>query len=494
MTGDGARRLGIWALPSAAVFVLLATLNAAGYRYAASDQAFYIPAVVRHLDPAVYPRDAPLIDSQAKLTVVDEAVAGVVRSTGVSLQHLFLVLYITALLLLAGAAARIGSRIYRSGVTAAALVAALTLRHAIAKTGANTLEAYFHPRQLAFALGLWGVALFLERRERAWPILLAGAALVHPTTAVWFGVWLGVAAFAGRPRWRLPLVVAAAALAIGAAIAAARGLLSPALVRMDPEWLAAIGDKDLFPLAWPANVWLTNLAAVPVIVMAWRARRRAGLLIDGETPLVLGAAALVVLFLCWLPFDAAHVALAVQAQAARVFWLLDVFGTVYLIWWLAEASPSRRPPLILALVLASSIARGVFACFIEFPDRPIFAVDIQPADWRDAMQFAASTDPRSGWLADPIHAARYGSSLRAAGRRDVLIEELKDRAIAMYDRGVALRVAERLRALQELRWNTPAGARALARRFDLDYLIADRELDLPLAHRSGSLFIYYLRQ
>jgi hypothetical protein len=109
------------------------------------------------------------------------------------------------------------------------------------------------------------------------------------------------------------------------------------------------------------------------------------------------------------------------------------------------------------------------------------------------MAFAASTEPGSGWLADPIHAAKYGSSLRAAGRRDVLIEEMKDRAIAMYDRNIALRVADRERALSALAWNTPDGARALSRRYGLDYLVVDRELALPLVHRSGSLFIYRLR-
>jgi len=42
--------LGIWGLGfSCILFVLLATANAAGYRYGTSDQAFYIPAVVRAL-------------------------------------------------------------------------------------------------------------------------------------------------------------------------------------------------------------------------------------------------------------------------------------------------------------------------------------------------------------------------------------------------------------------------------------------------------------
>ena len=104
-----------------------------------------------------------------------------------------------------------------------------------------------------------------------------------------------------------------------------------------------------------------------------------------------------------------------------------------------------------------------------------------------------TTDPGSGWLADPLHAAMYGSSLRAAGQRDVLIEPLKDRAIAIYDRAIAMRVAERERALAVLPWDTPDGARALARRYGLDYLVIDRPLELPLAHQSGSLFIYRLR-
>ena len=63
----------------------------------------------------------------------------------------------------------------------------------------------------------------------------------------------------------------------------------------------------------------------------------------------------------------------------------------------------------------------------------------------------------------------------------------------MYDREAALRLADRERALAALPWDTADGARALARRYGLDYLIVDHPLDLPLAHQSGSLFIYRLR-
>src|SRR5689334_24955806 len=72
-------------------FVLVCTMNAAGYRYGASDHALYIPAILRHLDPALFPRDFRLIDTQARLMVNDDVIAAIIRVTGVRLQTLFLV-------------------------------------------------------------------------------------------------------------------------------------------------------------------------------------------------------------------------------------------------------------------------------------------------------------------------------------------------------------------------------------------------------------------
>ena len=474
-------------------FVILATLNSATYRYAASDLAFYIPAILRHVDPAWFPRDAALIDSQAHLVLIDDAIGTFVRLTGVPLQPLFLALYVAALLLLLAGAARVGSLRYRDRWTVAALGAGLTLRHAIARTGANTLEGYFHPRQVAFALGIWAVAEFLRRRDWAWAVLVLTAAAVHPTTAAWFGVWLGAALFLARPGWRPAMLAVGAVAALTIAALYWRGLLSERFVIMDAEWLAGIGEKDLYPLAWPLAAWLTNLLPVPVIAWCWHARYRGGITVPRETPLALGAMVLVVVFFCWLPFNVARLAIAVQLQTMRVFWLLDVFATMYLVWWLCERTPVPRGKLVTAVVLALSTVRGLYTCLVEFPERRIVAVDVQNDDWREAMRYVASTDPSSGWLADPIHALKYGASLRAIGRRDVLIEEVKDRAIAMYDRDVAVRINDRMRALSVLQWDTADGARALARRYGLDYMVTDRELELPLAHRSGSLYIYRIR-
>ena len=98
-------RHGPWIL---LVFVLLATANSAGYRYGASDLAFYGPVSQRRqLDPALF-RDAPLIDAQARLTFMDETVAAIARLTTDHLPALFLGLYLITLALLAIGIAGIG--------------------------------------------------------------------------------------------------------------------------------------------------------------------------------------------------------------------------------------------------------------------------------------------------------------------------------------------------------------------------------------------------
>ena len=157
---------------------------------------------MRQLDPDLFPSDRPILDAQAHLTFMDETVAAIARRTTTNLPALFLGLYLTTLVLLATGIAAIGAGLYRSRWAVAALLAACTLRHAIAKSGTNSLEGYFHPRQLAFAFGVIAVAAFLRGRLVFSALALVAAGSLHPTTTLWFTVWLSVAAIAtARARW-----------------------------------------------------------------------------------------------------------------------------------------------------------------------------------------------------------------------------------------------------------------------------------------------------
>ena len=83
--------------------------------------------------------------------------------------------------------------------------------------------------------------------------------------------------------------------------------------------------------------------------------------------------------------------------------------------------------------------------------------------------------------------------MRVAGERDVLVEAVKDAAIGMYERDVAIRTRDHLTELADFDAMTPERARALAARHGLDYLVTERTLDLPVAFSSGTVRIYRLR-
>ena len=75
--------------------------------------------------------------------------------------------------------------------------------------------------------------------------------------------------------------------------------------------------------------------------------------------------------------------------------------------------------------------------------------------WRDAMDWLRSQPVDVHVLADPGHAWRYGSSVRIAAGRDVFLEEVKDAAIGMYSRDVAMRVLTRTRAIDDFTRSPP---------------------------------------
>ncbi len=485
---------------AAPVFCALAIANSAGYRYGVSDLAFYLPAAFQRAGLASFPRDGVLLDVQARLTLADDLLGLAIRggsAIGVEAPAIVYAVHVVSLLVLFAGAVALGRAVFRSGWSVAALAAALTLRHAVGRAGVNTLEGYFHPRIFAFGLGVLALAIFLRRG--IWPALVIGllAASIHTTTAFWFLVCLGVAGLVSERRDRVPLL-AVGIVALGMlAVAIARGPLAGRLLPMDPAWLSVIAEKDyLFPDRWPLFGWLVSAAYVAIVAAAAYVRWRAGELPPRERGLLAGGAALVAIFVVLLPPLFARSALAIQMQPSRVFWILDLFATVSVIWIWADARGRHvtRAPAILAVVLVLfSASRGVYLMTVRFPERSLGALSAPDTPWEDAMRWARSTDPGSHWLAHPDHTYLYGTGVRVSGRRDVFLERSKDPAIAMYDRDIAMRVQERLPLVGDFDALSAPHALELARRYDLDFLITETELPLPLAYRNGQFNIYRLR-
>ena len=484
-----------WFAVAALFFLIVGTANAGGYRFGVSDQAFYVPAIELAADDTLFPRDRAVFDPQMRFWLGDEVLGAVVRATHVPLPALFAVLYVITMAGLAAGAACLGRSLGFDRWSIAATLILMTLRHRIARTGANSLEGYMHPRMLAFALGLFALAYVVRRRPVVALLWVVTAAVVHSSTAIWFARVVVVAAV-----WPHVRTTRARAALGAAAVAAVLALMFVAgrMPVMDAAWLAVLGDRDyLFSLDWPAYAWAGNLAYPVVILALFRRRVRSGAAVAGEAGLMAGLMALVAVFFMSLPLAERHIAFFVQLQANRVFWLLDAVVAAYLGWWLAfdlAGRASLRRRAVIAGLALLAVGRGAFV--LHEAGRPLAQPALADDDWTAAMRWLRQQSPSWHVLADPGHAWKYGSSVRVAALRDTPLELGKDPAMAMYDAALAGRVAERTAALAGFDdWTTADDVRAVATRYDLDVFVdhTDRRFDLPTLFRNGRFVVYDLR-
>jgi hypothetical protein len=248
---------------------------------------------------------------------------------------------------------------------------------------------------------------------------------------------------------------------------------------------------------WPWSAWVINLATAGIAIAGLWARQRTRSARPPERGLRAGAIVLFALFALTLPLVQMGLALAVQLQISRVFWLLELLALVPALWWLIDrpwwrgADGRRLAKLATSALVAFALARGAYATFVE-RDPTILRFSLPETDWSDAMRWIQSRTPIDAHvLADPGHAFLYGFPVRFVGR-DVYLEDVKDTAMALYNRSAAGRVIARQRDLGDFSTLTPDRAHALATTYDLDYLVTVAQMELPEVARFGRFHIYRL--
>ena len=144
--------------------------------------------------------------------------------------------------------------------------------------------------------------------------------------------------------------------------------------------------------------------------------------------------------------------------------------------------------MVIGLIAA---ARGAYSLGVEHQNRSLLEVHLADTHWHDAMAWLRQQPKDIHVLADPGHAWKYGTSVRVSAERDVLLEEHKDAAIAMYARAVALRVVERVTAIGDFTAMTAERANALATRYDIDYVVTESRIpSLREVYRNEQFHIY----
>src|SRR5271156_150572 len=137
--------------PRNLVVLLLLTVLAflvMGYHPGLEDDAFYLAAIKKNLNPALFPHDADFFRVQFQATIFDKLIAFSARLTHLPLGWVVLLWQLTAIFLLLHGCWRIARRCFSDGAAqwaAVSLVAAL-LTLPVSGTGILLADQYLHPR------------------------------------------------------------------------------------------------------------------------------------------------------------------------------------------------------------------------------------------------------------------------------------------------------------------------------------------------------------
>jgi len=162
-----------------------------GYHPGLEDDAFYLAAIKRNLNPALFPHDADFFRLQFQATIFDKLIAFSVRLSHLPLAWVVLLWQLAAVFLLLHGCWRISRRCFSEAGAqwaAVALIATL-LTLPVSGTAINLADQYLHPRTLATAAILAAIADILDRRVWRAGILLAVAFSIHAIMAS-FGISL----------------------------------------------------------------------------------------------------------------------------------------------------------------------------------------------------------------------------------------------------------------------------------------------------------------
>ncbi|MGA9526618.1 MAG: DUF6798 domain-containing protein [Terriglobales bacterium] len=174
------------------VVLILLTLIAMlvlGYHPGLEDDAFYLAAIKRDLNPALFPHDAEFFRLQFQATSFDKLIAASIRLTHLPLNWAVLLWQVASIYLILWGCWQIARRCFADAHAqwAAVTLVALLLSIPVAGTAINLADQYLHPRNLATAAIVCAIVATLDKRFLIAGALLAFAFAIHAIMAS-FGI------------------------------------------------------------------------------------------------------------------------------------------------------------------------------------------------------------------------------------------------------------------------------------------------------------------
>jgi Dolichyl-phosphate-mannose-protein mannosyltransferase len=403
-----------------------------GYHPGLEDDAFYLAAIKRNLNPVLFPHDADFFRLQFQATIFDKLIAFSVRVIHLPLAWTVLLWQITGIFLVLHACWRISRRCFsdRAAQWAAVTMIAALLTLPVTGTGISLADQYLHPRMLATAAILAAVADVIDRRLWRAGVLLAVAFAVHAIMTV-FGI-----SFCAFLLWRQSTRQRSSNLPLAAALVVPLGwLFAPA----SDAWRQAAASRGFYFLSrWEWYEWLGVFAPLVLLYVFHRwqnskgAKDNANLSVLVESLLTYGVfqtiASLVVMFVPSL-------------ERLRPFEPMRYLHLVYLFFFLIAGGLLGRyvleRRLYCWLLLFVPLSAGMFYAQREmYPATPhVEWPDAEPHNpWLLAFAWIRQSTPPDAYFAiGPRYMTLQGEDyhgFRALAERSVLADYDKDGGMA----------------------------------------------------------------
>jgi len=471
----------------------LAALLIHGYHLGIEDQAVYLPAIKKTLDPSLYPHDSELFVPQTNLTLFGKLIAFLVRHTHLSCAAVLFIVYLLSVFLILLGCLKLSRRLFpepHAQWAGVCLIAAL-LTVPVAGTALYLVDQYLHPRALATFALLFAFLAVYPREEPGeavtdvrltpgrllWMLFwVVAAATVHIMMA-FYGAGLLIFLLWRTPRRAEPLL-AAVALPF-------RSLWEPA----SAAWRKAARTRTYnYLLQWHWYEWLG--IAGPLGLLEWFSRlgRRHAL------PRVEHLSRRLALFGLFSFAVALVTTVPQRFERLTPYQPLRCFHLVYLLFFLMAGGllgkwVLRRSALRwLALFVPLSLGM-LYAQLQLFPGSPhIEWPGVQdPNPWVQAFVWVRHHTPKAAYFAlDPHFMALPGEDFhgfRAFAERSRLADDVKDPGVVTLFPAVGNRWLEEVSALQGWKHFTARDFRELKRRFGVNWVVLERgqgpDLDCP---------------
>ena len=431
--------------PPSAIVIFVFTLMAValhGYHYGIEDEAIYLPAIKKLIDPSLYPVNSELFMAQSRGTALPWLIAGITRATHLQLPWVVFAAQFVSIYMLLFGCWRVGGLCFartRECLGAVALITAL-LTIPVAGTSIYLADQHLHPRTLAVAFGLMAICMVLERRLLPTIAFCAAGFVMHPLMAVYGIAFVVLLALPLRP--------------VGKPLSAA----IPFLASPTAAWREAVATRGYYTLRnWQWFEWLGILVPFAVVWWLGRLARREGL----ETAAFLMRRMLLyAAIMCVLTFFIS------LPRSTDFLWPLQPFRylhTVYLLMFLIGGGLLARIVLkghvwrwvVALLPLAAGMS---FAQFEQFADSA--HIDIPGArptnPYVEAFQWVRDNTPRDAYFAlhpdymtEPMN-NNYG--FRAIAERSQMADISKDAAVVTVAPPLAPEWKRQVDAIRE--WNS----------------------------------------